>query len=276
MSFFLSLTKDLNTPMALLRLEFYPDFKWGSYMKQNYNLPNLPYAAVPNVPDRELPNLPENRLARMPEELAKGTTTVGIVCKDGVVMATEHRATAGMMIMHKKTQKLFKVDDNLGMTVAGLVGDAQLLTRYITAEVELYKMKRNGQISVKAAATLMANILSGQRYFPYWVGLLIGGWDRDGGHVYSLDAVGGSIPDKFVSVGSGSPFVYGVLEDYYHENMNTQEGADLAIRSIVAAMKRDAASGDGIDVAIITSKDFKLLTEDEVKKRITKMKLDSS
>jgi proteasome beta subunit len=178
------------------------------------------------------------------------------------------------MIMHKKTQKLFRLDENIGMTVAGLVGDAQLLTRLITAEIELYKLKRNGQITIKAAATLMANILSSQRFYPYWVGLLIGGWDSDGGHVYSLDAVGGSIPDKFVSVGSGSPFAYGVMEDTFHDNMTTSEGVDLAIRSLVAAMKRDSASGDGVDLAIITQKEFKLFTDDEIKKRMTKLKLD--
>lgn len=230
---------------------------------------------VPNVHQSlEIPRPSFAPAGATPADLKHGTTTVGIVCKDGVVMATEHRATGGTMIMHKKTQKLFKLDENLALTVAGLVGDAQLLQRYIQAEIELYKLKRNGQITVKGAATLMANILSGQRYYPYWVGLLIGGWDREGGHVYSLDAVGGSIPDDFVSVGSGSPFVYGVLEDYYREGMNVQEGVDLAIRGISVAMKRDSASGDGIDVCVITAKDFKLLSEDEVKKRMSKMKID--
>ena len=57
--------------------------------------------------------------------LKKGTTTVGLTCKDGVVIATEHRATMGTLIAHKKTQKLFKIDDNIGLTVAGLVGDAR-------------------------------------------------------------------------------------------------------------------------------------------------------
>lgn len=241
------------------------------------------------IPKHEFPNAPDLSVAHTilsvhvpvqevsaweKEHLKKGTTTVGIVCKDGVVMATEHRATGGTMIMHKKTQKLFKIDDNIGMTVAGLVGDAQLLTRVLLAEVELYKLKRNGTISIKAAATLMANILSSSRYFPYWVGLLIGGLDNEGGHVYSLDAVGGSIPDNFVSVGSGSPFAYGVLEDHYHDNLNVSEGADLAIRALVAAMKRDSASGDGIDLAVITPKEYKQYTEDEIKKRISKMKLD--
>ncbi len=208
------------------------------------------------------------------EELKKGTTTLGLVCKDGVVMGTERRATMGTMIAHKTTQKLFKVDDRLALCVAGLVGDAQLLARYLQAEVELYKLKHNTEMSVKAASTLMANILAGRRYFPYWVQLLIGGVDKEGGHVYSLDAAGGSIPDKFVTGGSGSPFVYGVLEDHYKDDMSSTEATDLAIRALTAAMKRDAASGDGMDVAVITHKGFKILTDDEIKKRKSKMGID--
>jgi proteasome beta subunit len=207
----------------------------------------------------------------MNEELKKGTTTLGIVCKDGVVMGTEHRATMGTLIAHKTTQKLFKIDDNLGLTVAGLVGDAQVLARYLSAEVELYKLKRNTRISVKAASTLMANILSGRRYFPYWVALVIGGMDQEGGHVYSLDAAGGAIEDTYVTTGSGSPYVYGVLEDQFKEGLSTSEGLDIAIRALSAAMKRDAASGDGIDLAVINKKEFKPLKENEIAERKKKL-----
>lgn len=207
----------------------------------------------------------------MNEELKKGTTTLGIVCKDGVVMGTERRATMGTLIAHKTTQKLFKIDDNLGLTVAGLVGDAQVLARYLSAEVELYKLKRNTSISVKAASTLMANILSGRRYFPYWVALVIGGFDEDGGHVYSLDAAGGAIEDKYVTTGSGSPYVYGVLEDHFKDGISTSDGLDIAIRALSAAMKRDAASGDGIDLAIINKKEFKQLSDDEIAERKKKL-----
>lgn len=207
-------------------------------------------------------------------ELKKGTTTLGMVCKDGMVLATENRATMGYLIAHKSTQKLFKIDDNIGLTVAGLVGDAQVLARYLKAEVELYKLKRKSPMTVKAAATLMANILSGRRYFPYWVALIIGGVDEKGPSVYSLDAAGGCIPDTYITTGSGSPFVYGVLEDNYKEGLTANQGVDLAIRALTAAMSRDAGSGDGIDVAIISEKGFKKLDGDEIKKRKTKLKLD--
>jgi len=212
----------------------------------------------------------------MPEytqELKKGTTTVGITCKDGVVIATEHRATMGTLIAHKKTQKLFKIDENIGMTVAGLVGDAQTLARYLKAEAELYRLKRGTRMPVRAAATMLANILNGRSYYPYWVQLIVAGVDDDGFHVYSLDAAGGSIPDDYVTTGSGSPYVYGILEDYYQDSMTMNDAIDLAIRGLSAAMKRDSASGNGISVASITKKEFKELEDSEVTKRIEKMKL---
>lgn len=203
----------------------------------------------------------------------KGTTTLGLVCKDGVVLASERRATMGTLIAHKSTKKLYRLDDNLGMTTAGLVGDLQVLARYITAEVELYKLKRDAAMPVGSCATLLANILAGRRMFPYWVQLVVGGVDDSGNHVYSLDMAGGCIPDDYVTTGSGSPYVYGVLEDQYKENMDLKDGVDLAIRALYAAMKRDAASGDGIDVATVTKKGFVHLDDKEIEKRTSAMKL---
>ena len=209
----------------------------------------------------------------MDKELKTGTTTLGMVCKNCVVMASEHRATMGTLIAHKTTQKVFEIDKHLALTTAGLVGDAQVLARWLTAEAELYNLKRNQEMTVKAAATLMANILSGRRYFPYWVQLLIGGLDADGGHVYSLDAAGGAIPDNYITTGSGSPYVYGILEDYYKENMSSSDGIDLAIRAIHAAMKRDAASGNGITVVLIDQKGYQEIPDDKIIQRIKKMGL---
>ena len=190
------------------------------------------------------------------KELKKGTTTVGMVCHDGVVMATEMRATMGHLIAHKITQKLFRISDHIALTVAGLVGDAQMLARWLSAEVKLYELKRKQPMAVQAASTLMANIMNGRRYMPFWVQLLIGGVDRAGGHVYSLDAAGGSIPDTFTTTGSGSPFVYGVLEDHFREGLSVAEGRELAIRALTVAMKRDSASGDGISLCTIDSSGY--------------------
>ena len=208
----------------------------------------------------------------MSEELKKtGTTILGMICKDGVVIATEHRATMGTLIAHKATKKLYQIDDHLALATAGLVGDLQVLSRYLSAEANLYRLKRDTKIPVNSAATLMSNILNQRKFYPYYVQLILGGWDSEGGHVFSLDAAGGAIPDKYTAGGSGSPYVFGVLEDQYKENMPVEEGINLAIRAITAAMGRDSASGNGVDVAVINEKEFRFLPEDEVKSRTEKM-----
>ena len=206
------------------------------------------------------------------KQLKTGTTTVGVVCKDGVVMGADMRATMGHLIAHKNTDKLFRIDNHLAMTIAGSVGDAQTLVRWLTSEVEIYKVKRGAEMSVRAASTLMANILNQRKFTPFYVQLLVGGVDQEGPAIYSLDAAGGSIPDKFVTTGSGSVFVYGVLEDHFKDNMTIEEGLDLAVRGIAAAMKRDSASGDGMNVCSITRKDgFKLLSAEDVASRRKRM-----
>ena len=205
------------------------------------------------------------------KDLKKGTTTVGLVCTDGIVMATEMRATMGNLIGHKTTQKLFKISDNMALTVAGLVGDAQMLARWLSAEVKLYELKTGTTMSLRAASTLMANIMNGRRYMPFWVQLLLGGIDSEGGHVYSLDAAGGSIPDKFQTTGSGSPFVYGVLEDRFIENLSVEQGKELGVRALTAAMKRDSASGDGISMCVIDSNGYHRVSPEDIAKIQTKL-----
>jgi len=207
------------------------------------------------------------------ERLLKGTTTIGIVCKDGVVLATERRATAGSFISNKQTQKLFKIDSNIGITIAGLVGDAQVLARYLKAEVSLYRLRRSAPLTAEGAATLLANILSGNRYYPYYAWLILGGVDGKGNHVFSVDPAGGCIEDRYVSVGSGSTIAYGLLEEGYSRDMSTSDAVDLALRGLTAAMKRDSASGDGYLVHIITPKEYRELSEDEINKRLKALKI---
>jgi proteasome beta subunit len=208
-----------------------------------------------------------------PGEFLKGTTTIGIVCKDGVVMATERRATAGSFIANKATIKLFKIDNNIGLTIAGLVGDAQALARYLRASVSIYRLRRGSPISVEGASTLLANILSNNRYMPYYAWFILGGVGPKGGHLFSIDPFGGNIADNYVSVGSGSTLAYGVMEENYEEGMSMNDAIDLALRSLHVAMRRDSASGDGYLLATITEKEYKEYSEEEIKKRLTKLKI---
>lgn len=202
------------------------------------------------------------------ENRLKGTTTVGLKCSDGVVFATERRATMGNLIAHKVADKIFKIDDHIGATIAGGVGDAQSLMKYISAEVTLYRLRNGERISVESAATLTANILHSSRFYPFYVQTLLGGVDDNGPALFSLDPAGGVIGDKMISTGSGSPIAYGVLEDRYHDDIDTEEGIDVAIRAIQSAMQRDAFSGNGILVATVTKEGFKMLPEEEVERRL--------
>ncbi len=203
--------------------------------------------------------------------LKTGTTTVGVALADAVVLGSERRATMGNLIAHKNTQKVYRIDSNLGMTTAGLVGDAQTLVKYMQAEVALVRLRSGKQMSVRAAANLLSNILHGSRFYPYYVGLLLGGVDKNGGALFSLDAAGGSIPDDFVSVGSGSPFAYGVLEDRFRKDMRIDEATDVVLSSLRAAQARDSASGDGYAIAIIDRDGYRELTADDINSRLDKL-----
>ena len=198
----------------------------------------------------------------MSSEVVKtGTSTIGITFDGGVVVGADHRATMGHFIANKSVQKVFQISNSIALTTAGLVGHAQSLSRTLASELRLYELKRDSPMTVKGAATLTANILVGR---PHHVQLLIVGADKDGSSVYSIDAAGGSIPDVYCASGSGSPYMYGVLEDQYRDNMSREDALKVAAKALLASAQRDAASGNGMDLAVITLDDgFKLLTEEE-------------
>ena len=191
-----------------------------------------------------------------------GTSTVGITYDGGVVVGADHRATMGHFIANKSVQKLFRSSDNIALTTAGLVGHAQSLSRVLAAELKLFELKRDMPMTVKGAATFTANILSGR---PHYVQLLIVGVDPSGPSVYSIDSAGGSIPDTYCATGSGSPYMYGVLEDQFKTGMSKDQALSLAAKALLASAQRDAASGNGMDLAFITNETgFTQLSEEEV------------
>lgn len=209
----------------------------------------------------------------MEQTLQTGTTTVGVVVKDAVVMATERRVTMDHFIVHKDGKKLHQIDTHAAMTIAGLVGDAQVLVRYMKAELELYRLQRRVSMPIEAAATLLSNILNQSKFYPYMVQLLVGGYDK-APHLFSVDAAGGAVEDVYVSTGSGSPFVYGVLERDFRKDMPVDDAIEMVVRGITAAKQRDSASGGMIDVAVIDKKNgFRAVPEDEVMEIIRKLKL---
>lgn len=198
-----------------------------------------------------------------------GTTTVGIVCKDGVVLASDRRATMGYLIASKDIDKIYEIGDGIAMTIAGSVGDAQKLVRWMKAEVQLYQLRHGKKPSVDAVSILLSNILSQYKFYPFFVQLLLGGVDDSGYSVYSVDMLGGTTKEKVTATGSGSPIAYGVLEEYYKDDLLLDNGTKIAAKAISAAMKRDAATGESVDVVVLTKKGFRRLSKEEVKKLIS-------
>ncbi len=195
----------------------------------------------------------------------KGTTTIGVVCKDGVLMATDTRATMGSFVAHKHAKKVYQIDHHLAMTIAGVVGDAQAIVEMLRANSALYRLDLARPIPVNSAARLVSNILFSARYYPLGVQALVGGVDDSGGHIFALDPLGSTMEERYVSTGSGSPVAYGVLESEWKEHLSVKESIPVVVRAIDSAMKRDSASGDSFDVAIISKDGYKELTEDEKK-----------
>lgn len=198
------------------------------------------------------------------QQFLKGTTTVALTFKDGVVVAADKRATMGGFIANKAVEKVHQIGDRTALTIAGGVGDAQALVRLMKAELELYKYGKGQNLSIEGTATLLSNVLQGNKYFPYFVQLIVAGVDSSP-KVFVLDIFGGMIPDPYASTGSGSITAYGILDSGFKDNLAEADAVKLAARAIDAAMKRDSFSGEGIDVLVITKNNVKRLTPAEVK-----------
>ncbi|MDH5448763.1 MAG: archaeal proteasome endopeptidase complex subunit beta [Candidatus Bathyarchaeota archaeon] len=181
-----------------------------------------------------------------------GATTLGIVCSEGVILASEKRVTYGYFITSKAGKKVFKITDHIGATCAGLVSDMQVLIREVEAYANLFKLDNGRNISVRSAAKVMSNLLFGRRLFPLITQTIIGGLDDEGPSIYVLDVLGSVIPDKYAAVGTGAEIAVGVLEENYREDMSLQEAKEMAVRAMKSAISRDSMSGNGLDFLIFT------------------------
>jgi proteasome beta subunit len=195
----------------------------------------------------------------------KGTTTIGVVCEDGVILASDSRVTMGFYVAHKQGKKVYQIDEHLAMTIAGSVADAQKTVDILTLNARLYRINLSRPLPISSAARLLSNLLFSVRYVPLLAQVLVGGVDDTGPHVFSIDPFGSLTEEKVVSTGSGSPVAYGILEDKFREGAAVKEMLPVIVKAVNAAMKRDAASGDSFNVAVIDSKGYRELGEKEKK-----------
>ena len=203
--------------------------------------------------------------------LKSGTTLVGIVCKDGVVMASDRQSTAGNIVMNKNSEKTKKINDYILVSGTGMVSDIHRIEKVLPAELKLKELRSKSRPSVKQAANLMANILySGIRQpsmIPMQAGVLLGGFNEDGTtDLYSIEPAGSAIKveDYDANFGSGMPYVLGLLERQYKKGLSVEDGVKLAVECIKSSTQRDTGSGFGIDVFTITKSGIKKVVSQEI------------
>lgn len=199
----------------------------------------------------------------------KGTTTIGVVCKDGVILASDTRVTMGFFVAHKHGKKIYKIDDHLAMTIAGSVADAQRAVDILIANAQLYRLNTGRPFPVNSSARFVANLLFSARYVPLQMEAIIGGVDDSGPHVFRLDPFGTVTEEKCVSTGSGSPVAYGVLDDKFKDEAPVSDMLPVVVKAVDAAMKRNIGTGDSFNVAVIDGKGYRELSEKEKKKLLS-------
>jgi len=218
-----------------------------------------PAAARGLSPDQHLPDPYAPELGSLPqterdEEAVNktGTTTIGISTAEGVVIATDKRASlGGRFISNKNVQKVEQIHPTAALTLVGSVGGAQSFIRTLKAEVNLYEARRDESMSMTALSTLAGNFARGGPFFA--INPILGGVDDEGTHVFSIDPAGGVMEDDYTVTGSGLTVAYGTLEDRYEDDMDNEAATEAAAAAIKAAAERDTGSGNGIFIADVTS-----------------------
>jgi proteasome beta subunit len=182
-----------------------------------------------------------------------GATAVGISFNNGVLLASEKRVSFGNFVVNKSTKKTFVLTESVGAACAGMVADMNILARQVTALSKIRKFETRRDLPPNAVAKLMSVIMFERRYFPLLTQVIVGGYDTKP-QIYTLDPLGSLLPDEYASVGSGAEMALGVLDAQYKSKMNEEDARNLAIKSIRSSIQRDASSGDGIDILIISNR----------------------
>lgn len=185
-----------------------------------------------------------------------GATAVGITFEGGVVFASEQRIAFGNFLVSKSTKKTFEITSQVGATCAGLVADMQILSLQIAALAKIRKMEIKRDVPPNSVAKMMSNMMYERRYFPLLTQVIVGGV-VDKPVLFTLDPLGSVLPDEYAAVGTGAEMALGVLDPQFKSNMTKDEAVDLAKKAVRSASLRDSASGDGLDIMVITKDGIK-------------------
>ncbi|KAL7421000.1 Proteasome subunit beta type-5 [Cryptotrichosporon argae] len=208
--------------------------------------------AVPRVPDpAAFLNFHTDSMSANPQakiKLAHGTTTLAFRFKGGIIVAVDSRATAGSYIASGTVKKVIEINPYLLGTMAGGAADCQYWETYLGMQCRLHELRNKERISVAAASKILSNIVYQYKGMGLSMGTMICGWDKTGPALFYVDSDGQRLKGNLFSVGSGSTFAYGVLDQAYSYDLSDEDAQELGRRAIVAAGHRDAYSGNTVNL----------------------------
>lgn len=191
-----------------------------------------------------------------------GTTTVGVAVDDGVVVATDRRASlGGRFVANKNVVKVQEVHPTGVVTLVGSVGGAQSFAEHLRAESTLYNSRRSEDMTINALANVAGNFARGGPFFHIFP--IVAGVDEQGSHVYTVDPAGGVMRDDYTVTGSGMQVASGTLEQNYEEDMSLEQATHVAAEAVQNAAERDTASGNGLVLAEVTEEGVDITEYDD-------------
>ncbi|PVU98091.1 hypothetical protein BB560_002108 [Smittium megazygosporum] len=187
----------------------------------------------------------------LPRATKTGTTIVGLIYKDGVVLGADTRATAGSIVADKNCAKIHYISKNIYCCGAGTAADTEFTTNMISSKLTLHELNSRRGIRVATAMTLLKQHLFGYQGH-IGAALIIGGVDALGPHLYTVYPHGSTDKLPFVTMGSGSLAAMSMFESRYKSNMEREEAIQLVNDAIEAGIFNDLGSGSNVDVCVIT------------------------
>jgi proteasome beta subunit len=204
--------------------------------------------------------------------LKTGTLTVGIVCKDGIVLAADNRQSYArgdaVFYIAGRAEKVNPINERIIVTTAGGAADSRRVIKLIRAEIRLKELKSKKRMSMKSVATLMSNILFQNirqpSMIPSIAHFLVAGYDESGVSLYDAS------PDGYLQKietyqATGAPFEsLGIFDVEYNKNMALKEGIELAKKVFIATQGRQPGVGDGFDIYTIKEGEIKKVSAQKV------------
>jgi proteasome alpha subunit len=221
---------------------------------------------------------PDGRLFQVEyarEAVKRGTTTVGVKFKDGVVLIVDKRLSS-KLIEPKSIEKIFKIDSHIGCATSGLVADARALVDRARIECQVNAFNYSEDLAVETLVKKICDFKQSYTQYggvrPFGTAMLMAGIDASGPHLYETDPSGAMMAYKAGGIGAGRNEVMEVFEKDFKDNMTQTQAVNLGLKALSAANENNLKS-EVVEIAIINpEKEFHTLSSEEVVKVVKKIK----